>query len=247
MFDGWYVGCIIALDLSQQKRNCAHVKIRLENLQQISTSNCNNLKRNCRGTLFILSGPSGVGKNTVAERLLETVGDENLRRVITVTTRPPRSFEKNGIDYHFISRSQFLEKIERSEFLEYARVHGDNYYGSPRADVQETIEKSIDALLVIDTAGVAQILQLKNDFRTVTIFIAPKSLDELRRRIIGRGTEETIDIAKRMQTAENEIKQSAMYDYVIISSSRDDDFSALLDIYANETGKFRSAQWSKCV
>ncbi|MDR0741985.1 MAG: guanylate kinase [Puniceicoccales bacterium] len=182
-------------------------------------------------TLFILSGPSGVGKDTVARRLLQKVGAKNLKRMVTTTTRQPREGEMDGIDYHFIDREEFLRRIERSEFLEYANVHRNYYYGSPRADVESTLSAGINALLVIDVAGVKQILRQKNNFRTVTIFIAPKSLDELKQRIAGRGTETAESIAKRLQTAENEIKMAPMYDYVITSGSRDEDFAALLEIY----------------
>jgi guanylate kinase len=182
-------------------------------------------------TLFILSGPSGIGKDTVTRRLLQRIGAENLKRIVTTTTRQPRNGEVNGIDYHFIDREEFLRRIERSEFLEYANVHGDYYYGSSRAAIESTLSAGINALLVIDVAGVEQILRQKNNFRTVTIFITPKSLDELKQRIAGRGTETAESMAKRLQTAENEMKMAPIYDHVIISGSRDEDFTALLEIY----------------
>ncbi|MDR2776609.1 MAG: guanylate kinase [Puniceicoccales bacterium] len=182
-------------------------------------------------TLFILSGPSGVGKDTVTRRLIQNVGAKNLKRMVTTTTRQPREGELDGIDYHFIDREEFLRRVERSEFLEYANVHGNYYYGSSRSDVESTLSAGINALLVIDVAGVKQILKQKNNFRTVTVFIAPKSLDELKQRIAGRGTETAESIARRLQTAENEIKMASMYDHVIISGSRDEDFAALLEIY----------------
>ncbi|MDR0692971.1 MAG: guanylate kinase [Puniceicoccales bacterium] len=172
-----------------------------------------------------------MGKDTVTRRLLERVGAENLRRIVTTTTRQPRRGEVNGIDYHFIGREEFLRRIERSEFLEYANVHGDYYYGSSRVDVESTLSEGINALLVIDVAGVEQILRQKNNFRTVTIFIVPKSLEELKQRIAGRGTETAESTAKRLQTAESEMKMASLYDHVIVSGSRDEDFAALLEIY----------------
>ncbi|MDR1890889.1 MAG: guanylate kinase [Puniceicoccales bacterium] len=187
--------------------------------------------------LFILSGPSGVGKDTVAKRLLRAVGDKNLKKTITTTTRQPRKGEVDGVDYHFISREEFLKRIERSEFLEYANVHGNYYYGSSRTDIESTLSAGINVLLLIDVAGVEQILKQKNSFRVVTIFIAPKSLDELRQRIAGRGSETEESMAKRLQTAENEIKKAAIYDYVITSGSRDEDFAALLEIYEKVQNK----------
>ncbi|MDR1433400.1 MAG: guanylate kinase [Puniceicoccales bacterium] len=187
------------------------------------------------GVLFILSGPSGVGKNTIAVRLLSTVGSENLKKVVTITTRPPRVFERDGIDYHFVSWEKFAEGIRQSEFLEYANVHGGAYYGSPRTDVENILSSGANALLLIDTAGVAQILSRKNNFRTATVFVAPKSLDDLRERIIGRGTETKAAIAQRIKTAENEVKMAKIYDHVVVSGSRDEDFAAVLKIYQMET------------
>jgi guanylate kinase len=178
-----------------------------------------------------LSGPSGVGKDTVVKRLLQKVGAKNLKRMVTTTTRQPREGEVDGMDYHFIDREEFFRRIGRAEFLEYANVHGNYYYGSSRTDVESTLSAGINALLVIDVAGVEQILKQKNNFRTVTVFIAPKSLDELKQRIAGRGTETAESMAKRLQTAENEIKMAPIYDHVIISGSRDEDFAALLEIY----------------
>ncbi|MDR1595313.1 MAG: guanylate kinase [Puniceicoccales bacterium] len=188
------------------------------------------------GTLFILSGPSGVGKNTVAERLLAEVG-ENLKKIVTTTTRKPRSGEKNGIDYNFISTEEFEKKVRNSEFLEYAKVHGDDYYGSPLADTLAVLSSGYDALLLIDTSGVEQILGRRNDFRIATIFLAPKNLEDLGQRIINRGTETEEEISKRLKTAENEIKKSQIYDHIVVSKSRDDDFAAVFEIYSHLTRK----------
>jgi guanylate kinase len=196
-----------------------------------------NLNPNGYGTLFILSGPSGVGKNTVASRLLKTVGPARLERVVTYTTRQPRNGERNGVDYNFISREDFLKKIEGKEFLEYARVHGENYYGSPRAEVEKILSSGTDALLIIDTEGVEQILQREYDFPIVTIFISPRDLDALRDRISIRGTESEESIAKRLRTAEREMGRMGMYDHAITSGSREEDFASLLGIYGRESGR----------
>ncbi|MDR2778834.1 MAG: guanylate kinase [Puniceicoccales bacterium] len=199
--------------------------------------NKHNSARNVSPILFILSGPSGVGKDTVIRRLLKEIGDKSLKKIVTTTTRLPRKDEVNGIDYHFVSKEEFFRRIKESEFLEYANVHGDYYYGSSRTDVESTLSSGTNALLVIDVAGVEQILKQKNNFRIVTIFIAPKNLDELKQRIVGRRSETAESIAKRLQTAENEIKKASMYDHVLISGSRDEDFMALLEIYKKAQGK----------
>lgn len=184
--------------------------------------------------LFILSGPSGVGKNTVAERLLGAIGKEHLRRVITATTRKPRDFEVNGVDYYFLSHLEFVKKIETGEFLEYANVHGENYYGSPRVGVEKILALGINALLIIDTVGVEQILGQDNPFPIVTIFMAPKNLDELRHRIMARNSETEETITRRLWTAESEMGKVKMYDHVIISDSRDSDFLSIAEIYRME-------------
>jgi guanylate kinase len=194
------------------------------------------MRENYSSILFVLSGPSGIGKNTIAERLLKEVGDKNLKRVVTVTTRQPRNSEVDGVDYHFVTRSKFLEKIQKSEFLEYANVHGEHYYGSLRSDIEEILSAGTNALLMIDTVGVEQILKQRHNLNIVSVFIAPKSLEELEKRIIGRGTETVESIKRRLKTAEDEIKKASMYDYIVTSGARDDDFAAVLDIYKKSTG-----------
>jgi guanylate kinase len=201
--------------------------------KDVQTENYVETRRGGEPTLFILSGPSGVGKNTVAGRWLRAVGDGRLQKIVTVTTRQPRDFEVDGVDYHFIAPEEFRRKIGRGEFLEYANVHGENYYGSPRMDVERVLSLGVDALLIIDTAGVEQILRQKNPFPIASIFIAPRSLDELKLRIMARKSETAESIARRLQTAEKEIGKIGMYDHVIISGSRDDDFSSIMEIYNN--------------
>jgi guanylate kinase len=186
------------------------------------------------GTLFILSGPSGIGKNTVASKLLAAVGKAHLRKVITTTTRPPRNSEVDGVDYNFVSKEKFLEKTANGDFLEFALVHGEHYYGSPLADIKSILSSKSNALLLIDTTGVEQILQRKNDFRIVTIFIMPEDLNDLKQRIAGRGTETVAEIEKRLKSCEIEIQKSQLYDHVITSGSPEDDLAAVLTIYNDE-------------
>lgn len=164
-----------------------------------------------RGKLFVISGPSGVGKGTIVRELVKD-GDAELS--ISMTTRQPREGEINGKDYFFISAEAFRENIEKENFLEYATVY-DNMYGTPRGAVMSWLEKGRDVLLEIDIQGGLQVK--KSMPEAVMVFILPPSLKELRDRITRRDsdTEEVID--KRMSQALNEIKLIGEYDYYVVN------------------------------
>jgi len=168
------------------------------------------------GLLYILSSPAGGGKTTIANILLSKI--ENLKRVITYTTREKRPNEIDGVDYYFVGKDNFEELIKENAFLEYAIVH-DNYYGTPKKETLELLREGYDLLLVIDVQGY---LQIKQNFKEVVgIFILPPSIDELINRMRKRGeTEEEIN--KRLKTAEKEIPQWKNYDYIIINENLDD-------------------------
>ena len=168
-----------------------------------------------KGELFILSSPAGGGKTTLANLLIKEI--PNLKRVITCTTRKPRPGEKNGVDYYFLSKEEFEKRIKENDFLEYAIVHG-NYYGTPKKEVEEELQKGFDLLLVIDVQGMRQIVSNKKD--VVTIFILPPSLDELVRRMKERGDSEE-EIQKRLKTAKKEIPAWKEYNYVVINDNLD--------------------------
>lgn len=164
------------------------------------------------GFLLVLSGPSGVGKGTVCERLLEKRDD--IKYSISATTRKKRPMEINGENYYFLSLDDFQQKIEEGEFLEYAKVHG-NYYGTPKSYVTETVDKGDIVILEIDVQGA---LQIKENYpEAVFIFLLPPDLKELRNRIEKRCTEnkETIDL--RMKNAQKELSFIDKYDYGIIN------------------------------
>lgn len=184
--------------------------------------------------LLILAGPAGVGKSTLCDRLVRDV--PGFERVITATTRPPRPNEVNGRDYHFLSDLEFDLKIAAGDFLEWAWVHQRHRYGTLKSAVLDRLPHT-SLVMNIDVQGVrsirtaAQILPLLKG-RLITLFVAPDSMDVLRERLQGRGQVSPEELARRMQSAEHEIAERNSYDYVIHSSSKEQDFRALLDYWA---------------
>ncbi|SDB88013.1 guanylate kinase [Pelagirhabdus alkalitolerans] len=165
-----------------------------------------------KGILFILSGPSGVGKGTVRKSLFEK--DTELRYSISTTTRPIREGEKEGVDYFYRSKNEFEEMIENNQLLEYAQYVG-NYYGTPRQYVEETLDAGKDVFLEIEVQGA---LQVKENFpEGVFIFLSPPSLEELKNRIVSRGTETESLVMNRLKAAKEEIELMDAYDYVVVN------------------------------
>ena len=174
------------------------------------------------GHLFILSAPSGAGKTTVCEALLKELPD--LRRAVTTTTRPPRSGEENGVDYFFLTREEFQEKLKSGRFLESAVIY-DNYYGSGRDYIEEELDAGRDVILVVDVQG-AQSIQ-ETGVRAIYIFLLPPSLDVLKARLVDRKTDSPEVIMKRSAQAREEISRYKSYDYCVIN---DDLTVAVADI-----------------
>ncbi|MCX7559780.1 guanylate kinase [Sulfitobacter sp. F26204] len=172
----------------------------------------NNPER--RGLLIILSSPSGAGKSTLARRLMRW--DESLQFSVSATTRPPRPGEIDGKDYFFVSEEKFRKWIMDSEMLEHAHVFGNNY-GSPRAPVEKAINAGRDVLFDIDWQGAQQIQQSILGSHTLSIFILPPSIPELKRRLISRNQDKAETIAKRMRKSWDEISHWDGYDYVLIN------------------------------
>lgn len=160
---------------------------------------------------IIISSPSGGGKTTVVQQILRQ--DKTLSRVITATTRAPRTGEKNGKDYHFWTEKQFLLAIKKSQMLEWAHVH-TSYYGIPKSSVEGLLKKGICPVLVIDVQGAKTVLSKYPN--AATIFIIPPSLAVLRKRIEARN-DHTQDIELRLKTAKKEMKQISRYQYVILN------------------------------
>ena len=169
-----------------------------------------------RGSLFILSAPSGAGKSTVIRELLgqEMVPAETLEFSVSHTTRRPRRGETDGEDYHFVREPEFLEMVEREEFLEWAKVHG-NLYGTSKGAVEPSLARGVDVLLEIDVQGAEQVLERTRE--AFGVFLVPPSYAELERRLTGRGLDEAPVIARRLAVSAWEIKRYVNYDYVIIN------------------------------
>jgi len=169
-----------------------------------------------KGILFILSGPSGVGKGTVRARLFER--DDRLKYSISVTTRNKRPGEVDGVDYFFKTKEEFEQLIKEDKLLEYAK-YVDNYYGTPREYVETTLAKGYDVLLEIEVQGAMQVQKSFPD--GVFIFLFPPSLTELKNRILNRGTESEELIQSRMTKALSEIDMVHEYDYVVVNDDID--------------------------
>jgi guanylate kinase len=183
-----------------------------------------------RGLMFIMSSPSGAGKTTISRMLLER--DGHIRMSVSCTTRPPRPGEIDGKDYHFIGQDQFDRMVENGEFLEWATVFG-NCYGTPKAQVKAGLKDGRDYLFDIDWQGTQQLYQ-KLERDVVRVFLLPPSIDELRRRLTGRGTDSAEVIAARMERARSEISHWDGYDYVVVNDDIDACFAKVQQILAAE-------------
>ena len=177
-----------------------------------------------KGRLFIISGPSGSGKDTVLGEVLKTYPD--LKFSISSITRPMREGEKEGEKYHFISRVEFEDMIKNDRLLEH-NVFVGNYYGTPREPVEKCIEAGEDIFVEIDVNGAAQIREKAKD--ALSIFIMPPSMSVLRARLTGRGTETPELIEKRLEAAAKEIARADEYDYIVINDVLED---AVADVNA---------------
>lgn len=167
-----------------------------------------------RGILFIISGPSGVGKGTVSKALLEK-SCGNMVFSVSATTRAPRQGEQHGREYFFVSEEEFERMIEAGEFLEYMKVFGRNNYGTPRRYVEEQLEMGHDVLLDIDVNGAMKVKE--NCPEAVALMLAPPSMAELRRRLESRGTEEQPVIERRLAEAKAELSRMGEYDFVVVN------------------------------
>ena len=169
-----------------------------------------------RGTLFVVSSPSGGGKGTIIRHVLEVVG--NLRYSVSYTTRAPRTGEANGREYFFVNRDTFDEMVAAGEFLEWACVHG-NFYGTAKNQIIEDTAAGADIILEVDVQGAASVRRLLMD--SVSIFILPPSFAVLRHRLCARGTDTPESLEVRLRNAPEELRQYSSFDYVIINDEID--------------------------
>ena len=185
-----------------------------------------------RGELVVYSGPSGVGKGTLLEPLIQ---EGPLVLSVSVTTRQPRSGEADGTHYYFVSRDAFERMAENGEMLEYAEYNG-NLYGTPRQMVEQQLDKGKNVVLEIEVQGARQV---KEKFpEALMIFVMPPSFDELRLRLAGRNTENEEQLTRRLKTAEQEMAFAADYDFVIINDQLETAREELLE--AISAGKLLS-------
>jgi len=170
------------------------------------------ITRQTKPLLIVLSGPSGAGKDAVLSRMREL--DYPLKYITTVTTRHRRASERDGIDYHFVSTEKFQELIKNEELLEHANVYG-NWYGVPKKAVKDALDEGWDIIVRVDIQGATTIKKLAPE--AVFIFLTPPSLEELRERLYERLTESSADRALRNKIAQEEMKQLALFDYIVFN------------------------------
>ena len=187
---------------------------------------------NKKGLLLVVSGPSGAGKGTICKAFLEK--NKNVKLSISATTRSPREGEVEGVNYFFVTKEKFKGMIDNGELLEHAQIY-DNFYGTPKAAILENLEQGYDVLLEIEMQGAKQIKEVYPE--GVFIFILPPSLDELKSRIVGRGTETEEQINKRFGSAFEEICQIENYDYFIVNKDIDQSAKELSDMISAEKKK----------
>jgi guanylate kinase len=184
------------------------------------------------GLVIVISGPSGAGKGTICKEIVKRKKD--LIISVSATTRSPRKNEIEGKNYYFYTEETFKEKIEKNDFLEYAKVYG-NYYGTPKSKVIEEIKKGKNVILEIDIQGA---LQIKESYpKGIFIFVMPPSMEELKNRITSRGTDSREVILKRMECAYHELNYAFKYDYVIINDDLEEAVKVVDSILIAENHK----------
>lgn len=190
------------------------------------------LERPDRGVLFVVSGPSGVGKSTLVKEALARVPDVGWS--VSATTRAPRPGERDGVEYHFVDPTEFLLKVTAGEFLEHATVY-DRMYGTLRAPTEAVLAEGRSILLDIDVQGSAQVRRAMPE--AVHVFVLPASLDDLERRLLARGTEAASVVARRMELAAEQLRAAPTYDYQVVNDDLDAAHAVLQGILLAELAR----------
>lgn len=183
-----------------------------------------------KGNLFVISGPSGSGKDTVLTEILKLMGPEAFLSV-SMTTREIRESEEEGVDYYYVSKEEFERNINNDRMLEYAQ-YGENFYGTPAGPVEKLLDEGKTVFLNIEVQGGANVRRLMPF--AVEIFLMPPSLEEVERRLRKRGTETEESIAIRLEIAKEEIKKATDYDYIVINDVLDDAINDIMSIIRAE-------------
>ncbi len=181
-----------------------------------------------KGKFIVVSGPSGVGKGTIFNEVVKKV---NGWYSVSSTTRSPREGEVDGVNYYFITKEAFENKIKKGDFLEY-NYYNNNYYGTLKDNVLNKINAGVDVFLEIDVNGAHNIKRMFPD--AILIYIAPPSMEELRRRLVDRGTENIEKINQRLEIAEKELKEIDFYDYVVVNDDLEKAIKEVMDIVKRE-------------
>ena len=173
---------------------------------------------NRKGTLIVLSGPSGTGKGTVLKHFFDNYADDAVKLSISATTRLPREGETDGVNYFFVEKEKFENMVQNDMLLEWASFCG-NCYGTPKAFVDENLENGCDVILEIEVQGALKVMEKRPD--AAFVFIAPPSMQELKSRIVGRQTESADVIERRMETAKWEVQNISKYTYAVVNDDVD--------------------------
>ncbi len=190
----------------------------------------NILKEKERGSLIVISGPSGCGKGTIIKEYLRTNRDHSWLSV-SCTSRPIRPGDEEGVNYYFVTKEEFEKLIKKGEFLEYTEYNG-NYYGTPKEHIESRLASGIDVLLEIEVQGALKVKELVPE--AICIFVMPPSMRELRDRLVGRGTEDIDKILGRFKTAYKEINEVTKYNYVITNDTVDEAVLKMQSIIISE-------------
>ncbi|MBR2678402.1 MAG: guanylate kinase [Bacilli bacterium] len=187
------------------------------------------MKQKKQGQLIVISGPSGAGKDTIVEKVIKK--NENIWLSVSATSRKIRKGEKEGVNYFYLTKEEFEERIDNNYFLEYA-MYADNYYGTPKEEIIKKLDKGIDVILVIEIEGAKKIKELVPE--ALFIFILPPSEKELLKRLSGRQTEDKEKIIKRFNIAYQEINEVTKYNYVVVNDDLDEAVSKVESIIKAE-------------